>query len=183
MKDMRAEPLTRRVDIMEARVLRILALTAVLIGTLAVVCGSIWMGSQSSATSAPPPAVSRVTAETDAATRAATPSSTAIGSYGSTTVSAHWTWNGAQRTGTITVPANTPAGTRVPLTVDSTGAPASLRPAPASAGVMATVTGFVLLALTVAAYVAARLAVRRRFDEQRDKQWDHDLAVFYGRIG
>ncbi|MGU3437460.1 hypothetical protein ACNHUS_31175 [Actinomycetes bacterium M1A6_2h] len=180
---MRAEPLTRRVDIVEARVLRALTLAAVMLGTLAVVWGSIWMSSQSSATTAPAPAVSRVTAQTDAATRSATPSSTAIGSYGSTSVAAHWTWNGATRTGTITVPANTPAGSQVPLTVDSTGNPASLRPAPASAGVMATVTAFVLLALTVAAYVAARLAVRRRFDDRRDKQWDHDLAVFYGRIG
>jgi hypothetical protein len=181
---MRAEPpLTRRVDIVEARVLRALTLTAVVVGTLAVVWGSIWMGSQSSATSAPAPVVSRVTAQTDAATRAATPSSTAIGSYGSTTVAARWTWNGVERTGTITVPANTPAGSKVPLTVDSTGAPVSQRPAPASAGVMATVAGFVLLALTVAVYVAARMAVRRRFDEQRDRQWDHDIALFYGRIG
>lgn len=179
---MQAETLTRRVDIVETRVLRALTVMAVLFGTIAVVAGSIWMGSQTGPTEARP-VLTRVTAETDAATRSATPSSTAIGSYGTTKVSAHWTFQGTERTGVISVPPNTPAGADISLTVDSSGAPASLRPAPAGAGVMATVAGFVLLALTVAVYVAARMAVRRRFDEQRDKQWDHDIALFYGRIG
>ena len=156
-------PLTRPIDIAEKRVMRSLAVAAVLLSLLMIPAVALLT---QGASTPDRPATSTVQAVTSTANRPSTPISTGLGTYSTLKVDARWTWRGAPRTGSISVPPGTPSGSTVNLTVDQAGNPASpyLHGAQGSS---VTLTIVAMVAAVIGTYFVLRLALRRRFDRHR----------------
>ncbi|TVT30636.1 hypothetical protein FNH05_28950 [Amycolatopsis rhizosphaerae] len=169
-------PLVRTADRVESGLLLVVVALALLAVPVAASLGSDSYGRQ------------KLTAEAESATRqpatavllSDAPAET-VGPHGvpvSTTVAvpASWRVAGGGRSGMVTAPRGTPAGTIVPIWLDTRGTPTA-PPAPPEAAVM---TGIATGVLTWTAFAAGLAmvfgALRRLLDRGRYARWEREWA-------
>ncbi|MGU3290961.1 Rv1733c family protein [Williamsia sp. M5A3_1d] len=172
-----ANPLEREIDITERRMHRLLVLVGMILLPLAIVPGIlIWSSHQDDP---PQKRIDTVSATTDLSSAAVTPITSTIGSDESNKVPAHWTYKGAAKSGVITVPPGTAAGSSLLLTVDQDGRPTPPMPLRADAGVTAVAVVIVLIGLVIATLLALQNWIRTYCDRKRDVMWDKAITDFF----
>ncbi|MBT0567405.1 hypothetical protein [Williamsia sp. CHRR-6] len=170
-------PLVRGVDLAEARARRLMITVALVLLPLTVVPGvMIW---QSRDDTGARPAVTLVTAVTDRDAAAVTPVSSTMGADRLNKVPAHWQLGGTRHDGLIPVVPGTPAGSKIPLTVNSDGVPTAPYPLAADAGVTAVAVVVVLFGVVLSLLFAGLGWIRDRFDQRRDRMWDEAIHRFF----
>ncbi len=169
-------PLERRVDITERRMQLLVFIVAILLLPAVIAPGVLIWQTRDDITR---PQTTTAIATTTMGAKPITPITSTIGADNSNKVFAHWSWQGTDKTGVITVPPGTDAGTRIPITIDGRGNPMPAVPVPADAGVTAVMVVVVLLGVLMASVIAAMTWVRRRYDRKRDLYWDEALRRFF----
>ena len=171
-----ANPLERSVDITERRLQKLVVILAIFLLPAIIAPGVlIWQTRDDS----PRIVTSTAIATTTAGAAPIAPITSTIGADNSNKVAAHWSWQGRDKTGVITVPPGTDAGTRIPITLDEQGNPRPAVPIPADAGVTAVMVVVVLLGVLMGTVIATMTWIRRRYDRKREVLWDEALHRFF----
>ncbi|MDV2477717.1 hypothetical protein F8M49_24285 [Rhodococcus zopfii] len=176
----RRNPLVRRTDRIEARLVAVLVVLVAAMIPVSVWAGAHTWDTQLEMSAQQTAERSLVTATTEdiPATPAATYGDYALA--GPATVPASWTWGRETRHGNIEVDATTAAGSQVPVWVDADGRQ-TLPPMDAtSAKVSSVLVGVSAWIGTMLVAGAVFTLTRWRLDLARARRWSRDIEIFLG---
>ncbi|NLU85067.1 hypothetical protein [Rhodococcus sp. HNM0569] len=174
--------LVRRSDRVEATLKIALAVLAVILVPIALFVGIRTDQSQSAIADEQASRVSAAVATTlenatppDAAATGSEYIQRAVG-----TAPASWNWMGSERTGEVSVDADTPAGTQVDIWLDSQGLPTSPPLSHTAVQTAAVVTGVFTWFSTMSLATCAFLLVQVWLNRRRTAEWERQLDAFLG---